>query len=235
MALQNPEQTSAAPEEPRRGPRITRVYTKIGDKGTTGLVGGQTVAKDNPRIEAYGSVDELSATLGLARQALERDAPRFPDPADAELLGAHLRYLQNQLFTLGGDLATRIADRHPAMPVITQADIDYLESVCDAFNASLPPLMDFVLPGGTDIGAALHLARTVCRRAERRITTLAAAEDIGPFAAIHLNRLADALFVFSRWANARIGVDEPTWQRNPPRPALPAAPPAAAPPSAAED
>jgi cob(I)alamin adenosyltransferase len=181
------------------------------------------VPKTDPRIEAYGTVDELSATLGIARCALDREAARFTDAGDAALLAAHLVHLQNQLFTLGGDLATRVADRHPLMPVVTANDVARLEALCDAFNATLAPLQDFVLPGGSEIAAALHVARTVCRRAERRVCALAAVEDAGPHVAIYLNRLADALFVLSRWANARMGVAEPTWRRDLPAPPLPGA------------
>lgn len=199
---------------PRTGPRITKVYTKTGDSGETGLVGGQRVAKNHPRIEAYGTVDELSAALGTARVELESERGRFPDSADAEKLAAHLKFIQNQLFTLGGDLATRLEDRHPMMPVMRGEEIAYLERLCDAFNADLPPLADFILPGGSRTSAALHVARTVCRRGERVLIHLALTEDIGEPPLVYLNRLSDALFVLARWANERMGIEEFTWKRD---------------------
>jgi len=205
----------------RKGARITRVYTKTGDDGTTGLVGGQRVRKDSARIESYGTVDELSAALGIARLELESESQVFGDPRDAGLLGDHLRHIQNQLFTLGGDLATRIPDRHPMMPVVTVDLVNYLERVCDAFNGSLAPLTDFILPGGSRTSAALHAARTICRRAERAVLSLAAEEDTGPHALVYLNRLSDALFVLARWANARMNVPEFTWDRKLEEPAMP--------------
>lgn len=197
----------------RKGLRITRVYTKTGDKGETGLVGGQRVPKDHPRIEAYGTVDELAAALGVARVELEGERARFRDAADAETLAAHMRYIQNQLFTLGGDLATRLEDRHPMMPILNGSPIEYLERLCDGFNGSLPPLKDFILAGGSRTATALHVARTVCRRAERVLARLAREEDIGEHSAIYVNRLSDALFVLARWANARMGVEEYLWDR----------------------
>jgi len=177
-------------------------------------VGGQRVAKDHPRIEAYGTVDELSSALGTARVELADEMNRFGEAADGAKLAAHLKFIQNQLFTLGGDLATRLEDRHPMMPVLTQAEIDYLERLCDALNADLAPLTDFILPGGSRTAAALHVARTVCRRGERVLLDLARTEDIGEPPLVYLNRLSDALFVLARWANARMGIDEFTWARD---------------------
>ncbi|MBI5154861.1 cob(I)yrinic acid a,c-diamide adenosyltransferase [Candidatus Poribacteria bacterium] len=207
---------------PREGNRITRVYTKSGDDGTTGLVGGTRVSKAHPRLDAYGTVDELSSALGLARAALEGERGKFNHPAGAETLAAHLGFLQNHLFTLGGDLATPRADRHPMMPVITGEHIAYLESVCDSVTANLPPLRDFVLPGGTRTSSALHLARTICRRAERIVARVPESEELGTEVVIYLNRLSDALFVLARWANKRMVVEEPVWQRDMAEPPMPA-------------
>ena len=143
--------------------RLNRIYTKAGDGGDTRLVGGQKVRKDALRIEAYGTVDELSACIGIARTAL-----LAPDaPAGADALAAVLARVQNELFNLGSDLATLPADRHPKQPVIEARHVTALEHEIDAWNESLPELRSFVLPGGGMVAAYLHLARTVCRRAER--------------------------------------------------------------------
>lgn len=208
------------PASPRRGPRITRVYTRTGDDGATGLTGGQRVAKDSTRIDAFGTVDELGAALGAARVALESDCDRFDSPADAGKLARHLEYIQNLLFVLGGDLATRVADRHPQMPVAAEEHVAYLERLCDAMNADLAPLKDFILAGGSRTAVALHQARTVCRRAERIVCRLAREEPIGPHAAILLNRLSDALFVLARWTNLKMGLAEPIWDRSPAEPPM---------------
>ncbi|MDK2973379.1 MAG: cob(I)alamin adenosyltransferase [Candidatus Sumerlaeota bacterium] len=212
--------TNKHSDRPRDGFRITRVYTGTGDKGDTGLTGGQRVAKDSARIEAYGTVDELGAALGAVRIALDLERDAFPVPAEAEKLSRHVEYLQNQLFTLGGDLATRLEDRHPAMPVIESAQVDYLERLCDHFNEELPPLKDFILAGGSQSAVAFHLARTICRRAERAVARLGREENIGEYPTIYLNRLSDALFVMARWANRKLSADEITWDRDLPEPAL---------------
>lgn len=204
----------------RKALRITRVYTKTGDQGETGLVGGQRVPKHHPRIEAYGTVDELAAALGTVRIELDAEAHQFPNLADAQKIAAHLEYIQNQLFTLGGDLATRIQDRHPMMPVIGKQQIAYLERLCDALNSELPPLADFILAGGSRTAVALHVARTICRRAERTVVALTCDEQTGDFPLVYLNRLSDALFVLSRWVNARIGKSETIWNRDTDEPAL---------------
>ena len=234
--------------------RITRVYTKTGDAGTTRLVGQQKVPKDDPRIEAYGTVDELSVALGEARQALreeidmirweeahrgEENSPLEPGsksvddgPVDGdggfelELLDDHLDYLQNLLFTLGGDLATRIDDRWDKMPLIENGHIEYVEKLIDAYNATLPPLQDFILPGGGPVSLKLHVCRVVCRRAERRVQTLASAEAIGDRASPFLNRLSDLFFVLSRWVVEQIVLaggeaTEHIWDRELDAPGLP--------------
>lgn len=200
--------------------RITKVYTKTGDDGTTGLVGGQRVPKWDPRIEAYGTSDELMSVLGWARQELKGESARFADIGDVRKVDHLLEFLGNKLFTLGGDLATRVSDRHPMMPVITGEDIVYLEKVCDAYNAQLEPLKDFILPGGSRTAAALHVARTICRRAERAVLMLAEKEETGEVGK-YLNRLSDALFVVARWVNLKMQVPDVTWNRDLPEPPLP--------------
>ena len=177
---------------------LSRIYTRTGDRGTTALGDGRRVAKDHRRIEAYGTVDELNSTLGLALQAgLDAEA--------ADLL----RRVQNDLFDLGADLcvpgrprrgAGRTARRAPLR--ITAGHVERLEAAIDRFNAPLSTLRSFVLPGGTPASAWLHLARTVCRRAERRVVTLARGERLNPQAVVYLNRLSDLLFVMARRANA---------------------------------
>ncbi|MES1165575.1 MAG: cob(I)yrinic acid a,c-diamide adenosyltransferase [Verrucomicrobiota bacterium] len=188
--------------------RLNRIYTKAGDGGETRLVGGQKVAKNAPRIEAYGTVDELMACLGLARTALA--APPIP-PGAAEL-GDVLRRIQNELFNLGSDLATLLADRHPNQPIIEERHVVALEREIDAWNAELPELRSFVLPGGGWVASTLHLARTVCRRAERLVVTLQSAEPTGAHVLPYLNRLSDALFVMSRHSARLYGEPEPLWQ-----------------------
>jgi cob(I)alamin adenosyltransferase len=187
--------------------RLNRIYTKAGDGGDTRLVGGQKVRKDSLRIEAYGTVDELSACLGLARTALDaKDAP----PGAAELAAILLR-VQNELFNLGSDLATLAADHRSTQPVIEPRHTAALEREIDTWNESLPELRSFVLPGGGMVAAYLHLARTVCRRAERLIVRLGDAEPIGAAVVPYVNRLSDALFVMGRHAARLYGEPEPLW------------------------
>jgi cob(I)alamin adenosyltransferase len=185
--------------------RITKVYTRTGDKGTTRLVGGSEVHKDDARIEAYGTVDELNAVLGIVRTLLGDD-----DPLD-DRLGT----VQDDLFNVGTDLATPEGSRWEGMYRVGDADVEQLERWIDAMNADLEPLAEFILPGGGPAGAQLHLARTVCRRAERRVVTLGHLDpELSDGALRYLNRLSDFLFVASRWAAKRHGVPETTW-RNP--------------------
>jgi len=188
--------------------RLNRIYTKAGDGGDTRLVGGQKVRKDALRIEAYGTVDELSACIGIARTALL--APGAPAGADA--LAAVLARVQNELFNLGSDLATLPADRHPKQPVIEARHVTALEREIDGWNETLPELRSFVLPGGGVVAAYLHLARTVCRRAERYIVRLRDVEPIGEHGLAYVNRLSDALFVMSRHAARLYGEPEPLWE-----------------------
>lgn len=190
--------------------RINRVYTRGGDKGETSLVGGQRISKDSIRIESYGTVDELNAVLGLARTA-NRETPGASDE-DRSRLDALFVRLQNELFNLGSDLATLPPDRHPKQPVIEARHVTFLEKTIDEMNAGLPELRSFVLPGGCWVSAFLHQARTVCRRAERLVTTLARREAIGAHALAYLNRLSDLLFVLGRWAARARREPEPLWE-----------------------
>jgi DNA adenine methylase len=196
------------PRERKSMVRLTKIYTKAGDKGQTRLVGGQKVAKDSPRLECYGTVDELSSCLGLARAALEQ--PQAPAGA-AELNGV-LRRIQNELFNLGSELATLPADLHPKQPVVQARHVQALEHEIDAWNEHLPHLESFILPGGGFVASYLHLARTICRRAERLAVALAATEPLGEQVIPYLNRLSDALFVMSRHASRLYGEPEPLWE-----------------------
>jgi cob(I)alamin adenosyltransferase len=181
--------------------RITRVYTRTGDDGTTGLGSGARVPKNALRIEAYGTVDELNAHIGTVLTA---------GPADE--LVEPLRRIQNDLFHLGADLSIPEADRprHPA-PRLGPQHTAALEELLRRLNQELPPLKNFVLPGGTPAAAFLHVARTVCRRAERIVVALASQEPIGPENVPYLNRLSDVLFVMGRFHNQKAGVSDPTW------------------------
>ena len=199
--------------EPFDEPRIAinRVYTRKGDDGQTGLVGGQRVPKDSPRIEAYGTVDELNACLGAARATLNKLAQQEPRLA---VLGAILLRVQHELFNLGSILATLPEDVHPRQPRVTDAEIAQLEKGMDAMNEELAPLRSFVLPGGSRVDAELHIARTVCRRAERACVGLGTWESVPPEAVRYLNRLSDALFVWARWAAHVSGSPETLWEPN---------------------
>ena len=182
-------------------PRITKVYTRTGDDGTTGLGGGQRVGKDTLRIEAYGTVDELNSTLGVAlASGLNEDV--------ATALGA----VQNELFHLGSDLCILEEDK-AKMPVprIEERHVVALEKLMDRLSEELSPLENFILPGGAPAAAHLHVARTVCRRAERLVVTLSRTEAVGPWTVRYLNRLSDALFVMARHENKRRGVPDVLW------------------------
>jgi cob(I)alamin adenosyltransferase len=182
-------------------PRITRVYTRTGDDGTTALGGGQRIAKDAARIAAYGTVDELSAAIGLAL-------------ADglSPALAAPLGRIQNELFHLGSDLCILEEDKaERPVPVVEERHVVALEELMDRLQEELPPLGNFVLPGGAPGAARLHVARTVCRRAERLVVALAREEAVGAYAVPYLNRLSDLLFVMARYENLRRGVPEVLW------------------------
>jgi cob(I)alamin adenosyltransferase len=187
------------PREMDEPVRLTRIYTRGGDRGETSLGDGSRVSKVDCRIGAFGTVDELNSHIGLA---LAGEVP--------EELREVLTRVQNELFDLGADLSVPfgVSDRLR----ITEEQIEELENDCDRFNAALPELTSFVLPGGTEAAARLHVARAVCRRAER--DALAAAEElnINQLALVYLNRLSDLLFILSRTANAAVGSDEPLWK-----------------------
>lgn len=177
-----------------------KIYTKRGDAGETGLFGGQRVSKDDLRVAAYGDVDELNALLGLARAA----------DLDERLAKAVAR-VQDELFTLGAELATPDAEKNPKVPTVDAAWIERLEEEIDAIDGEVPPLRQFVLPGGSQGASWLHLARTVCRRAERSIVQLSRREPVGGLALAYVNRLSDWLFMAARAANHRAGVAEIAW------------------------
>ena len=189
--------------------RLTRIYTRTGDDGTTALVGGERVQKDDLRIEAYGTVDELNAVLGMVRDHNQRFGKDEAARAELETL---LSGIQGKLFDLGSSLATRLESRYPGQPIIVADDTAALEAALDRMNAELAPLKSFVLPGGGPVASVLHLARTVCRRAERRVLSLARQDALDPEDLKYLNRLSDLLFVASRWVAHRHGEPEPLWQ-----------------------
>ena len=193
---------------------INRVYTRQGDGGLTRLVGGQRVSKDDPRIEAYGTVDELNSLIGVARETLRENLAAAREGEGLRELGAILVRVQHELFNLGSILATLPEDVHPKQPRVTQAEIDRLEAEMDRCQADLAPLRSFVLPGGSRLNAELHVARTVCRRAERCCVLLAKTESVDQLAIGYLNRLSDALFVWSRWASLKLGAEESLWEPN---------------------
>jgi cob(I)alamin adenosyltransferase len=199
--------------EPFDKPRIAinRVYTRQGDQGETALAGGQRVPKDSARIEAYGTVDELNSFVGVARATVAEIAagePRFA------VLAAILLRVQHELFNLGSILATLAEDVHPKQARVTETEVAQLETEMDRMNEELPPLRSFVLPGGSRLNGELHVCRTVCRRAERAAVELARAESIPPETVRYLNRLSDALFVWSRWASHVAGAPETLWEPN---------------------
>jgi cob(I)alamin adenosyltransferase len=178
------------------GHRLSRIYTRTGDGGTTGLADGSRVAKNAPRIEAIGSVDELNSSIGVLL------AERLPAGVRDCLTG-----VQHDLFDLGGELSI------PGHAIMSAAHVRRLETLLDGFNAKLPPLKDFVLPGGTRGAGCAHVARAVCRRAERRLMSLAGKETAPPFAVSYLNRLSDLLFVLARVLNRRAGRGDVLWQQ----------------------
>jgi cob(I)alamin adenosyltransferase len=189
--------------------RINRVYTRTGDKGMTALVGGKRVAKDSLRVASYGTIDELSSVIGLARAFNEEAAPS----AARERLEDVLSRVQNELFDLGSELATPQDAHYEGMFRVGPADIEALERIMDECQKDLEPLKSFVLPGGGRVSACLHMARTVCRRAERDLLQLGREEDIGPHPLAYVNRLSDLLFVLARWIGKQSGEREYLWER----------------------
>lgn len=182
-------------------PRITRVYTRTGDDGTTSLGAGQRVAKDSRRVEAYGTVDETNSAIGAAIAS-------GLDP----VLQEELRQIQNDLFHVGSDLCVTESDKAARpVPRVEARHIERLERLIDRLSEDLPPLENFVLPGGSAGAAQLHVARAVCRRAERIVVSLSREEPVGDYVVVYLNRLSDALFVMARWENRRKEVPDVLW------------------------
>jgi cob(I)alamin adenosyltransferase len=190
--------------------RITRVYTRTGDRGETALVGCRRVPKDSLRIEAYGTIDELNAIIGLARVF---NAEQKKPGKRHRWLDEVLRRLQNDLFDLGSELATPADAAYEGMFRVGPEQVTALERLMDECQTELSPLKSFVLPGGGRVGGFLHQARTVCRRAERRVLGLSRVEPIGEWPLKYVNRLSDLLFVLSRWVGKHLGETEYLWQR----------------------
>lgn len=183
-------------------PKLTKLYTRTGDQGTTALTDGQRVPKDSLRVRAYGSVDELNSWLGFALSF-----------GLTEPLGEALSRIQNELFDLGADLSTpRAAQVSHPVPRIGKQHVQALEALIDSLNTELAPLENFVLPGGDQGAAVLHISRTVCRRTEREALTLSREQPIGDQVLPYLNRLSDVLFAMARWQNAQTGSEAPLWQ-----------------------
>ena len=179
--------------------RLTRIYTRAGDAGETSLGEGSRVSKSDPRIEAYGTVDELNSFIGLALSG------GLPDQ-----VAEWLEQVQNDLFDVGADLCVPLEDDRRERLRVTRGQVERLEELCDLVNERLEPLKSFVLPGGTEAASRLHVARAVCRRAERRSVALARAQSVNPEALAYLNRLSDLLFILARAANS--GSQEPLWR-----------------------
>jgi cob(I)alamin adenosyltransferase len=190
--------------------RITKVYTRVGDKGETGLVGGKRVPKDSPRIDAYGTIDELNSIVGLARVFNEENL----DAGEAhQFLDGVLCQIQDELFDLGSELATPPEFFQEGMYRVSEKEIERIEKLIDQCQKDLEPLKSFILPGGGRVGAYLHQCRTVCRRAEREILRLSRAEEINHDVIKYMNRLSDLFFVLSRWISKQTGEQEYLWQR----------------------
>jgi len=189
---------------------ITRVYTRTGDKGETGLVGGKRVPKDSSRIEAYGTTDELNAIVGIIRTFNEE---RLSEGEHHRWLDEVLRKIQNQLFDLGSELATPAGAEYEGMFHFTEAEVKGLEELMDHCQKDLEPLKSFTLPGGGRINAFMHQARTVCRRAEREVLRLSREEPINEWNLKYVNRLSDTFFVLGRWVAKHMGEKEYLWER----------------------
>ena len=189
---------------------ITRVYTRTGDSGTTALVGGRRVPKDSPRIEAYGTIDELNAIVGLVRTFNEE---RLAEGEKHVWLDGVLRRLQNQLFDLGSELATPPDAAYEGMFRMGEGEVTELERIMDGCQKDLAPLKSFILPGGGRIQGFMHQARTVCRRAERELFALSRVEPVGEWPLRYVNRLSDLFFVLGRWVGKHMGEKEYLWER----------------------
>lgn len=190
-----------------RPPRKSKLYTRTGDRGQTGLFGGRRVPKDHPRVAAYGAIDELNAALGLAISYIRQ-----------RRLVASLQTIQNELFNIGAELATvgpvRSRRKESTSLRLEGAKTEWLESLIDEYDARVPPLRTFVLPSGTTAASALHVARTVCRRAEREVVALARKQPINAAITTYLNRLSDLLFVLARYVNKAARRRELLWEKD---------------------
>jgi cob(I)alamin adenosyltransferase len=191
--------------------RITKVYTRTGDAGKTRLAGGQQVWKDSLRVEAYGAVDELNASVGVVRVV---NTDMKGESQAAQQLEDELRWVQNKLFDVGSILATAPGQMFKNMPQVVAQDVLRLEKLMDRCQKDLEPLKEFILPGGGKVSGFLHQARTICRRAERVCVALSKAEPIDPAIIKFLNRLSDALFVLGRWVAKTQGEPEFLWERD---------------------
>lgn len=191
--------------------RITKVYTRTGDAGKTRLAGGQQVWKDSLRVDAYGTIDELNATVGVVRVM---NADVGSEHSAAAQLEEELRWVQNKLFDIGSILATAPGQTFNNMPQVEAKDVTRLEKLIDRCQEDLEPLKEFILPGGGKVSGFLHQARTVCRRAERLCVALTKAEPVDPTIIKFVNRLSDALFVLARWVAKTQGEPEFLWERD---------------------
>jgi cob(I)alamin adenosyltransferase len=189
---------------PAKKPPKSMLYTRTGDAGTTALFGGKRVSKDDPRVEAYGTVDELNSVIGVAVSVMRR----------RKLITA-LQGVQNELFNIGSELASASAKRADVAALFTDAEgkIAALEALTDEYDGKLPTLRTFILPGGSRAGALLHLCRTVCRRAERSVVTLGRTEKVSPAIVAYLNRLSDLLFALARYENRAAKKPESVWRK----------------------
>ncbi len=190
--------------------RISKVYTRTGDAGKTRLVGGQEVWKDSMRVDAYGTIDELNSLLGLARAV---NAQTNGESDAALILETSLKWIQNKLFDLGAILATAPGQSFVKMSNVTADDVARLERIIDDCQKDLEPLKEFILPGGGQLSALLHVSRTVCRRAERLVVSLSKVEPVEPETLKFLNRLSDTLFVLARWVGKQQAELEFLWER----------------------
>ena len=188
------------------GFKINRVYTRTGDNGDTGLVGGKRVSKTSKRVVSYGEIDELNSVIGLVKESLSLKTPELKEL---------LEFIQQELFDLGSELATPPSAEYPQMLKITSAQVSRLEEACDLYGDNLPELTSFILPGGSQVAAFLHLARTVCRRAERVIVELSLESDpeskVRPEVIGYINRLSDLFFILARWSLAVEEKAVPLW------------------------
>jgi len=201
-------QPTASPSPGKHMVRINKVYTKTGDKGETSLAQGRRISKDHPRVNAYGTVDELNSLVGIVRCFnLQKPASVRRDKFESIL-----QTIQQRLFDIGSILATDPKSDSKNLPALSEQNVTWLEDVIDAMNEELSPLKSFVLPGGSPVNAFLHQCRTVCRRAEREIVSLNREEEIDSNLLAYVNRLSDALFVFSRWTASTMNEDEFLWE-----------------------